>query len=51
MSKPGKNKWDRFGLKPIEQAVKPDSKGVKPTQGANNPKPPQGGSGQSNRTK
>jgi hypothetical protein len=49
MSKSGKNEADKFGVRPI---VKPDStRGVKPTQGQNNPKPPRGGTGQSNKTK
>jgi hypothetical protein len=52
MVKNGKNKADKFGVRPIEErGVKPDSKGVKPTQGENHPKPPRGGTGQSNKTK
>lgn len=52
MSKIVKRGSDRFGVRPIEErGVKPSSRGVKPTQGQNNPKPPQGGTGQSNKTK
>jgi len=51
MSKDGKSKADKFGVRPIEEGVKPDSRGVKPTQGQNDPKPPRGGTGQSNKTK
>jgi hypothetical protein len=52
MSKSGKNESDKFGIRPIEEGLKPDSsRGVKPTQGQNNPKPPRGGTGQSNKTK
>jgi len=52
MSKKGKNEPDKFRIRPInEKGVKPDSRGVKPTKGENNPKPPRGGTGQSNKTK
>ena len=51
MNKSGKNKADKFGVRPLGEGVKPDTRGVKPTQGVNNPKPPQGGTGQSNKSK
>lgn len=51
MSKSGKSEANKFGVRPTVEGVKPESRGVKPTQGGNNPKPPQGGTGQSNKIK
>jgi len=44
-------KMDKFGSRPMNEGLKPNKKGIKPHQGLNKPKPPQGGTGQSNKNK
>ncbi len=51
MPKAKTSKSGRFGIRPMAEGVKPSTRGVKPTQGGSNPKPPRGGTGQSNKVK
>ena len=47
----GFEKSKELGIRPITEGTKPITRGVKPISGSQAPKPPQGGTGQSNKTK